>query len=87
MNSNNANQIVSNPAVQDNAKTHLFMGILAGAAVTYLVSNANFRKGVSVTGQKAWTTVRGEVEELKERLEDTQAELAYFRNLHQGEDS
>lgn len=69
----------------ENATTHFLMGLAAGAAVAYLATNKKFQKGVAVTGGKAWSAVRGEVEELKERLEDTQAELAYFRNLHKGD--
>jgi len=70
---------------QQNNKTHFAMGLAAGAAVAYLISNKKFQQSVSTTGEKAWSTVRGEVEELKERLEDTQAELDYYRNLHKGE--
>lgn len=68
-----------------NSGTHYMMGIAAGAAVAYLISNKKLQKGVAATGEKAWSAVRGEVEELKERLEDTQAELEYYRNLHKGE--
>jgi uncharacterized membrane protein YebE (DUF533 family) len=68
-----------------NSTTHFIMGIAAGAAIAYLLTNKKFRKGVAATGEKAWSAVRGEVEELKERLEDTQAELEYYRNLHKGE--
>lgn len=70
---------------EQNSTTHFVMGIAAGAAVAYLLSNKKFQKSVSATGEKAWSAVRGEVEELKERLEDTQAELEYYRNLHKGE--
>ena len=68
-----------------NTKTHFTMGVAAGAAVAYLLTNKKFQKGIATTGEKAWSTVRGEVEELKERLEDTQAELQYYRDLHKGE--
>ncbi|PSW18028.1 YtxH domain-containing protein [Photobacterium sanctipauli] len=70
---------------KDNSKTHFAMGLAAGAAVAYLLTNKKFQQGVSATGEKAWSAVRGEVEELKERLEDTQAELEYYRSLHKGE--
>jgi cell shape-determining protein MreC len=73
------------PYKTQNTKTHFTMGIVAGAAVAYLLTNKKFQQGVSATGGKAWSTVRGEVEELKERLEDTQAELEYYRNLNQEE--
>ena len=69
-----------------NTKTHFAMGLAAGAAVAYLLTNKKFQQGVTATGEKAWSSVRGEVEELKERLEDTQAELEYYRNLHKGEE-
>ncbi len=62
------------------------MGMAAGAAVAYLLTNKKFQQGVTTTGEKAWSAVRGEVEELKERLEDTQAELEYYRNLYKGEE-
>ncbi|MDO6496760.1 hypothetical protein [Photobacterium sanguinicancri] len=74
------------PYKKQNSKTHFVMGVAAGAAVAYLLSNKKFQQGVSATGEKAWSAVRGEVEELKERLEDTQAELEYYRNLHKGEE-
>lgn len=74
------------PYQQQNSKTHFAMGVAAGAAVAYLLTNKKFKKGVAATGDKAWSAVRGEVEELKERLEDTQAELEYYRNLNKGEE-
>ncbi|KAB1181765.1 YtxH domain-containing protein [Photobacterium damselae] len=83
------NQVVDTPVEQpykkQNSKTHFMMGLAAGAAVAYLLTNKKFQQGVANTGEKAWSAVRGEVEELKERLEDTQAELEYYRNLHKGE--
>lgn len=63
------------------SNTHFMMGLAAGAAVAYLLSNKKVQQSVAATGGKAWSAVRGEVEELKERLEDTQAELEYYRNL------
>jgi len=74
------------PYQKQNTKTHFTMGVVAGAAVAYLLTNKKFQQGVAATGEKAWSTVRGEVEELKERLEDTQAELEYYRNLNKGEE-
>ncbi|WP_028113945.1 MULTISPECIES: YtxH domain-containing protein [Ferrimonas] len=70
------------PYQSQNSRTHLLTGLVAGAAVAYLLSNKKVQQGVANTGTKVWSTVRGEVEELKERLEDTQAELEYYRNLH-----
>ncbi len=79
-------QTPAQPYKQQNTKTHFAMGLVAGAAVAYILSNKKFQSGVSSTAEKAWSTVRGEVEELKERLEDTQAELEYYRNLHKGDE-
>ncbi len=79
-------QPAEQPYKAQNTKTHFMMGIAAGAAVAYLLTNKKFQQGVATTGEKAWSAVRGEVEELKERLEDTQAELEYYRNLHKGEE-
>jgi len=66
-------------------KTNFMIGLAAGAAIATLLSNKKVQSGIANTGNKAWSTVRGEVEELKERLEDTQAELEYYRNLNNGE--
>lgn len=71
---------------QQGDKTHFITGLVAGAAVAYLLSNKKVQQGVSSAGTKVWSTVRGEVEELKERLEDTQAELEYYRNLHKDQE-
>lgn len=70
----------SPPYRQQNNRTHLITGLVAGAAITYLLTNRQVQKGISATASKAWGTVRGEVEELKERLADLQAELNYYRN-------
>ncbi len=67
---------------QQNQRTHFISGLIAGAALAYLLSNKNVQHGIASMGSKAWSTVRGEVEELKERLEDTQAELDYYRSQH-----
>ncbi|WP_230460358.1 YtxH domain-containing protein [Sansalvadorimonas verongulae] len=70
------------PYREQNSRTHLITGLIAGAAVGYLVSNKKVQNTISNTGGKAWSALRGEMEELKERLEDTQAELEYYRNLN-----
>ncbi|MFV8410504.1 YtxH domain-containing protein [Vibrio owensii] len=79
-------QPAEQPYKKQNSKTHFAMGVAAGVAVAYLLTNKKFQQGVATTGEKAWSAVRGEVEELKERLEDTQAELEYYRNLYKGEE-
>ncbi len=71
---------------QQNSRTHFVSGLVAGAAFAYLLSNKKVQKSISATGNKAWSVVRGEVEELKERLEDAQAELEFYRNQQQSEE-
>ncbi|AGH80510.1 hypothetical protein PCNPT3_02840 [Psychromonas sp. CNPT3] len=63
-------------------KNNFLIGLAAGAAIATLLSNKKVQSTLSKTGTKAWSAVRGEMEELKERLEDTQAELDYYRNLN-----
>ncbi|BDM64221.1 hypothetical protein NFHSH190041_16730 [Shewanella sp. NFH-SH190041] len=67
------------------SKTHFAMGIAAGAAVMFLLGNNKVRQGVTATGGQAIHAVNSQIEELKEKLEDTQAELEYYRNLHRDE--
>lgn len=66
-----------------NNRTHLITGLVAGAAITYLLTNRNVQQGISNTATKAWGTVRGEMEELKERIADLQAEVDYYRSQNQ----
>ncbi|MGL4859099.1 MAG: YtxH domain-containing protein [Enterobacteriaceae bacterium] len=68
------------PYRQANSNAHLITGVVAGAALAYLLSNAKFRQQVGQTVTGAWGAANGEVEELKERLSDLQAELEYYRN-------
>lgn len=70
---------VQMPAPTNN-RTHLITGLVAGAAITYLLTNRNVQQGISNTATKAWGTVRGEMEELKERIADLQAEVDYYRS-------
>lgn len=63
-----------------NSRTHLITGLVAGAAITYLLTNRNVQQGITNTASKAWGTVRGEMEELKERVADLQAEVDYYRS-------
>lgn len=70
---------VQMPAANNN-RTHLIAGLLAGAAITYLLTNRNVQQGITNTATKAWGTVRGEMEELKERVADLQAEVDYYRS-------
>ena len=58
---------------------------MAGAAITYLLTNRNVQQGITNTASKAWGTVRGEMEEMKERIADLQAELDYYRSQNKDE--
>ncbi len=69
----------------NNSKKSFAIGLAAGAAIATLLTNKKVQGTITNTGSKAWSAVRGEMEELKERLEDTQAELDYYRNLNKGE--
>lgn len=71
---------------EQNSSTHFITGLVAGAAVAYLLSNKKVREGISATGSQAWSAVRGEMEELKEKLEDTKAELDYYRQRCQDQE-
>lgn len=62
-----------------NATAHMITGIIAGAAVAYLLTNKVAQQKVGEAAKDVWGSVRGEMEELKERLADAQAELAYYR--------
>lgn len=77
-------QTVSQPTYrQSNGRMHFATGLAAGAALTYLLTNREVQQGITNTATKAWGTVRGEMEELKERLADLQAELDYYRSQNQ----
>lgn len=68
---------------QANGRTHLISGLVAGAAITYLLTNRQVQQGITGAAGKVWGTVRGEVEEMKERMADLQAELEYYRSQEQ----
>ncbi len=70
----------------NSGKKNFAIGLAAGAAIATLLSNKKVQGTIANTGNKAWSAVRGEMEELKERLEDTQAELDYYRNLNKGDE-
>ncbi len=71
------------PYSQANNRTHLITGLVAGAAITYLLTNRQVQQGISTTAGKVWGSVRGEMEEMKERVADLQAELDYYRSKDQ----
>lgn len=62
-----------------NGTAHMLTGLIAGAAVAYLLTSKGAQQKVGVVAKDVWGSVRGEMEELKERLADAQAELAYYR--------
>lgn len=68
------------PAQISQGRKRLLMGLLAGAAVAYVASNKTVRSKIASTGASAAAAARGEIEELTERLADTQAELDYLRS-------
>ncbi len=71
---------MANRYKNQNGKTHLLTGIAAGAAVAYLLTNTKVKDTIKSGVSKAFSSVSCEVEELKERLEDLQAELEYYKN-------
>lgn len=50
-------------------------GLLIGAAATYLLTNESVQRTMIKGAVKAWSFVRGGVEEIKERFHDAEAEL------------
>lgn len=79
-------QAPQTPYRADNSRAHLITGIVAGAAIAYLLSNRKVQESIGATANRAWGAVRGEVEELKERLTDVQAELDYYREKAQDDE-
>jgi|GEM_PF-1560264 len=67
-------------ATQAQKRNRMLVGLLAGAAVAYVVSNKKVRSYIAATGASAASAARGELEELKERLADSEAELEYLRS-------
>ena len=57
-------------------RSNRFMkGLLLGAAATYVLSNEEVQRAAIKSAVKAWSTLQGGVEELKERFQDAEAEL------------
>jgi len=50
-------------------------GALMGAAVAYLMTNEQVQQSAIHGAVRAWSLVRGGVEEMKERFRDAEAEL------------
>ncbi len=50
-------------------------GLLIGAAAAYILTNESLQRTAIKGAVKAWTTVQGGLEELKERFQDAEAEL------------
>ncbi len=51
-------------------------GFLAGAAVTFLLTNRTLQKTLVKGAVKLWTSVQGGVEEIKEQIQDVKAEMS-----------
>lgn len=68
-----------------NGRAHLISGLIAGAAVAYLLSNGNLKQTISSVANKGLGDMCGEIEELKEQLADMQAELDYYRQQKDSE--
>ena len=65
------------PATQPHHAGHhdLLAGLVAGAAVTLLLTNETVQRGLIRTLVGAWSQVQGGIEEVKERFRDAEAEL------------
>ncbi len=50
-------------------------GLVIGAAATYVLTNEEVQRAAIKSAVKAWSTLQGGVEELKERFQDAEAEL------------
>ncbi len=50
-------------------------GFLAGAGVTFLLTNKTLQKAIIKGTVKLWTTIQGGVEEVKEQIQDVKAEM------------
>jgi hypothetical protein len=58
------------------APSNRFMrGLIIGAAATYVLTNEQVQRAAIKSAVKAWSTLQGGVEELKERFQDAEAEL------------
>ncbi|MFP4209224.1 MAG: hypothetical protein ACLFSC_11240 [Wenzhouxiangella sp.] len=62
--------VVANPS-----RERFVKGLLIGAAAAYLLTNDNVQRAAIKGAVKAWSTLQGGVEELKERFQDAEAEL------------
>lgn len=69
----------NNPYINNNSKnspqTSFIIGALIGATATYILSNKNAQKAIFRGFTKLSSIFEAGIEELKERYEDTKAEL------------
>jgi hypothetical protein len=63
------------PARPAPASNRFVKGLLFGAAATYVLSNEEIQRAAIKSAVKAWSSLQGGVEELKERFQDAEAEL------------
>jgi hypothetical protein len=67
---------VQQPGTGRAAPSNRFIrGLVIGAAATYVLSNEEVQRAAIKSAVKAWSTLQGGVEELKERFQDAEAEL------------
>ncbi len=64
------------PSLLSGLTTDRFLkGLLVGAAAAYILTNESVQRTAIKGAVKAWTTVQGGLEEVKERFQDAEAEL------------
>ncbi len=63
------------PVVAASPRERFIRGLLMGAAASYLLTNDTVQRAAIKGAVKAWSTLQGGVEELKERFQDAEAEL------------
>lgn len=67
--------LYAQPPASASPRQHFLTGMLVGAAAVYLLTNEEVQRTAIRTAVRAWTLVRGGVEEMKERFRDAEAEL------------
>lgn len=80
---NNDTQNATTTTNTGNNTSRFITGVVAGAAIAYLLTNKKFQQNASVVIKNLLGTAGGEIDELKERLADAQAELDYYRQKDQ----
>ena len=63
------------PVNASTPRERFIRGLLIGGAAAYLLTNDTVQRAAIKGAVKAWSTLQGGVEELKERFQDAEAEL------------